>query len=139
MVNLLIHKFFVNVLPQRQNILFSIYELLALSIASNLLSAFSLKAFSKSVLSLSRDSKIGCATAHSLCVDFHKLSVYNQESLIMDKSHVMKQNADFQEGISQAQSTVTPLLTPKFLTTNESFQMRYYIRILLKGHENCQG
>ena len=29
----------------------------------------------------------------------------------------MKQNADFQEDISQAQSTATPLPTPKFLTT----------------------
>ena len=51
----------------------------------------------------------------------------------------MKQNADFQEGISQAQRSATPLPTPKFLTTNESFQMRYYVRIFLKGHENCQG
>ena len=46
----------------------------------------------------------------------------------------MKQNADFQEGISQAYSTATPLPTPKVLTTNESFQLRYYIRIFLKGH-----
>ena len=30
----------------------------------------------------------------------------------------MKQNADFQEGISQAYSTATPLLTLQFLTTN---------------------
>ena len=43
----------------------------------------------------------------------------------------MKQNADFQEGISQAYSTATPLPTPKVLTTNESFQLRYYIRIFL--------
>ena len=35
----------------------------------------------------------------------------------------MKQNAGFQEGISQAWSTATPLLTPKLLTTNESFQV----------------
>ena len=51
----------------------------------------------------------------------------------------MKQNADFQEGSSQAYSTATSLSTPKFLSTNKSFQMRYYIRIFLKGHENCQG
>ena len=51
----------------------------------------------------------------------------------------MKQNTDFQERISQAESTATSLPTPKFLTTNESFQMRYYVRISLKGHENCQG
>ena len=31
------------------------------------------------------------------------------------------------------------LLTQKFLTTNESFQMRYYVWIFLKGHANCQG
>ena len=49
----------------------------------------------------------------------------------------MKQNADFQEGISQAESTATPLPTPKFLTTNESFKMRHYISILLKGHQNA--
>ena len=48
----------------------------------------------------------------------------------------MKQNADFHEGFSQAKSTNTPLPTPKFLNTNESFQMRYYVRISIKGHEN---
>ena len=37
----------------------------------------------------------------------------------------MKQNADFQEHISQAYSTATPLPTPKFLTTNKSFQLNY--------------
>ena len=51
----------------------------------------------------------------------------------------MKQNADFQVGISQAQSTATLLYIPVFLTTNESFQIRYYIRIFLKEHENCHG
>ena len=51
----------------------------------------------------------------------------------------MKQNADFKEGISQAQNTATPLHIPRFLTTTESFQMRYYTRIFFKGHENCQG
>ena len=51
----------------------------------------------------------------------------------------MKQNADFHYVDSQALSTTTPLPTLKFLTTNESFQMRYYVRIFLKGHENCQG
>ena len=51
----------------------------------------------------------------------------------------MKQNADFLEGYSQAQGTATPLPIPRILTTNESFQMRYYVRIFLKGHENCQG
>ena len=50
----------------------------------------------------------------------------------------MKQNADFQEVISQNLSTVTLLPTQKFLTINESFQMRYYIRIFLKGHQNGQ-
>ena len=47
----------------------------------------------------------------------------------------MNQNADFQEGIPQPLSTATPLPTPKFLSTNESFQMRYYIRIFLKGFQ----
>ena len=51
-------------------------------------------------------------------------------------SHRMKQNADFQEGILQAQSTATPLPTPKVLTINESFKMRYYKRVCLKGHQN---
>ena len=51
----------------------------------------------------------------------------------------MKENADFQEGISQAWISVTPLPTPKFLTSHESFQIRYYVRIFLKGNENCQG
>ena len=45
----------------------------------------------------------------------------------------MKQSADFQEGISQAQSTASPLTTPKFLTTNENFKMRYNVRIFLKA------
>ena len=44
----------------------------------------------------------------------------------MDRTNIMKQKADFQEGISQGQSTATPFPTPKLLTTNESFQMRYY-------------
>ena len=52
----------------------------------------------------------------------------------------MKQNADFQEDISQAQNTATPLPIPRFLPTNESFQMRYYyIGIFLKGHQNNQN
>ena len=34
----------------------------------------------------------------------------------------MKQNADFQEVISQAQGTATLLLTPKFLTTIYGFE-----------------
>ena len=50
----------------------------------------------------------------------------------------MKQNVDFQEEILQAQSTATPLPTSKSLTTNESFQMRYYVRIFLKVHQNGQ-
>ena len=58
--------------------------------------------------------------------------------LRVTRSHFMKQNADFQEGISQAQSTATPQPTLKFLTTNKIFQMGYYIRILLKGHQNGQ-
>ena len=37
----------------------------------------------------------------------------------------MKQNADFQEGISQDQGTAEPRPTPKLLTTNESIQIRY--------------
>ena len=50
----------------------------------------------------------------------------------------MKQNADFQEGISQAYSTATPLPTLNVLTTNKSFQMRYYIMIFPKGYQNSQ-
>ena len=50
----------------------------------------------------------------------------------------MKQNADFQESISPAYSIAAPLPTPKFLTTNESFHMGYYMRIFLKGHQNGQ-
>ena len=50
----------------------------------------------------------------------------------------MKQNADFLEGISQAENTATPLPTSKFLTTNKNFQRRYYVSIFLKGHEDCQ-
>ena len=50
----------------------------------------------------------------------------------------MKQNADFQEGISQAYSTATLLPTPNFLTPNKSFQMIYYKKIFLKGEQNGQ-
>ena len=50
----------------------------------------------------------------------------------------MKQNADFQEGISQAWSIATPLPTFNVFTTNESFKMKYYKRISLKGHKNGQ-
>ena len=50
-----------------------------------------------------------------------KICIYNYESLIMVRSHFIKQNADFQEGISQAQSIATPLPTLIFLTTNKSF------------------
>ena len=39
----------------------------------------------------------------------------------------MKQNADFQEGISQPYIIATTLSTKKFLTTYESFQMRYIL------------
>ena len=60
---------------------------------------------------------------------------YTHEHLKLDDSRFMKQNADFKDSISQVISTSTPLPTPKFLTTNQSFEMRYYIRIFLKGHE----
>ena len=50
----------------------------------------------------------------------------------------MKQNGDFQEGISQPQGAATPLPIPMFSTSNESFQMRNYKRIFLKGHQNGQ-
>ena len=66
-------------------------------------------------------------------------TTYNHKLLKLDDSRFMKQNADFEEGFSQAKSTTRPLPIPRFLTTNESFQMRYYVRIFLKGHENCQG
>ena len=38
------------------------------------------------------------------------------------RSHIMMQNADFQEGISQAYSTATPPPIKKFLNTNENFE-----------------
>ena len=63
----------------------------------------------------------------------------SKEQMNAIRSYIMKQNADIQEGIPQAQNTATPLPTPKFLTTNENFEMRYYVRIFLKGHENCLG
>ena len=43
----------------------------------------------------------------------------------------MKQNADFQEGISQAYSTAALLSTPKILTSDKGFQMKYYKTIFL--------
>ena len=48
--------------------------------------------------------------------------MYDHLQMLTNDLHVMKQNADFQEGISQAQSTATPLPTPKFLSSNESGQ-----------------
>ena len=50
----------------------------------------------------------------------------------------MKQNADFQLGVSQAESTAKSLPTSKSFIPYESFQMMYYVRISLKGYENCQ-
>ena len=52
--------------------------------------------------------------------DLKFIYVYSKEQMKIIRSHIMKQNADLQEGISQAQSTARPLLTPKVLTTNES-------------------
>ena len=49
------------------------------------------------------------------------LNIYSYETSIIVRRHIMKQNTDFQEGISQAESTATPLPTPKLLTTNDSF------------------
>ena len=64
--------------------------------------------------------------------------IYSQRQNFITESHFMKQNADFQEGISEAESPAKPLLNPKLLTINESFQMRYYIGIFLKGRQNGQ-
>ena len=44
----------------------------------------------------------------------------------------------FSRGHITSLSIAKPLPDPKFLTTNESFQMRYYVRIFLKGHQNSQ-
>ena len=63
--------------------------------------------------------------------------IYNHLQMLTNDLHFMKQNADFQEDISHAWSTATLLSSPIFLTTNKTFQMRYYVRIFLKGHENC--
>ena len=41
--------------------------------------------------------------------------VYNHLEMLTSDLHFMKQNADFQEGISQAQRTATPLTSPKNL------------------------
>ena len=64
--------------------------------------------------------------------------IYTHEELKLDDFPFTKQNADFQDGFPQAQSTATPPPTSKFLITNESFQVRYYVRIFLKGHQNGQ-
>ena len=64
--------------------------------------------------------------------------MYSKERMKVIRSHIMKQNADLQEGISQAYSTAIPLLTLKSLTNTENFQMRYYKRIFIKGHQYGQ-
>ena len=69
---------------------------------------------------------------------FPARSMYTHELLKLDDSWFMKQNADFQDGFSQAQSTATPLPILEFLTTYKSFQMSRYIRIFFKGHQNGQ-
>ena len=53
--------------------------------------------------------------------------IYSYETSIIVRSHIMKQNGNFQVGISQALSTATPMFTPKFLTIIKSFQI--YITI----------
>ena len=44
----------------------------------------------------------------------------------------------FQDGVVLCKSAATPLPTLWFLTTNESFQMRYCLNFFFKGHQNCQ-
>ena len=43
-----------------------------------------------------------------------------------------------QDCIVLCKSAATPLPTLRFLTTNESFQMRYCMNFFFKGHQNCQ-
>ena len=43
-----------------------------------------------------------------------------------------------QDCIVLCKSAATPLPTLWFLTTNESFQMRYCMNFFFKGHQNCQ-
>ena len=76
---------------------------------------------------------------YSLCLDeicwIFFVPTYRYRHSKRMESEFMKQNADFQEGVSQAYSTATPLPTQKVLITNESIQIRYYKRIFLKGQQ----
>ena len=67
------------------------------------------------------------AKKFTACMMFTKQSgkcwfTYSKEQVKPITCPIMKQNIDFQEGISQA--TANPLPTRKLLTTNERFQIR---------------
>ena len=64
---------------------------------------------------------------------FKKSCQYSKEQVKPITCLIMKQNADFQEGISLAQDNAIPLPTLKSLIANESFQIRYYVMDFLEG------
>ena len=75
---------------------------------------------------------------------FWKLTIWNNGQY----TAVLPQNRSFdsvwskigtlQDCIVLCKSAATPLPTLWFLTTNESFQMRYCMNFFFKGHQNCQ-
>ena len=81
---------------------------------------------------------------------FHTFNFALSQPLEMQNIHtaVLPQNRSFdsvwskigtlQDCIVLCKSAATPLPTLRFLTTNESFQMRYCMNFFFKGHQNCQ-
>ena len=64
---------------------------------------------------------------------------YNCNQNKTDSSLLMKQNANFQAGITQVQSAAIPLQSYGFKTISESFQMRYCTILYLKERQIVQG
>ena len=51
---------------------------------------------------------------------------------------VWSEMSGFQDSFVLCKNAAMSLATEGFLTTNESFQMRYYMKFYAKGHQNCQ-
>ena len=51
---------------------------------------------------------------------------------------VWSEMSGFQDSFLLCKNAAMSLATEGFLTTNESFQMRYYMKFYAKGHQNCQ-
>ena len=76
------------------------------------------------------------------CIKWKQIWTFKRDTAVLPQNRsfdsVWSKIGTLQDCIVLCKSAATPLPTLWFLTTNESFQMRYCMNFFFKGHQNCQ-